>query len=109
MRVAANYATSAILLLVCAASYMTFAASDQKEALSVLRISSDQRALELKRTADAKLQRVDVLGKCGAPAVGKPYLRDPKQTGSVVHVTYGKHCAAEVAIRDLSIKCVGCD
>ena len=65
---------------------------------SVLRVSSDGRALEIQRPADSAIQRVDVLTRCGAPAVGEPRIRE-----------IGKHCFAEVALTDLHVRCTGCD
>ena len=76
---------------------------------SVLRVSSDGRALEIQRPADSAIQRVDVLTRCGAPAVGEPRIREIKDRGALISVTFGKHCFAEVALTDLHVRCTGCD
>jgi hypothetical protein len=72
-------------------------------------MSDDRRAVELYRDGDSELRRVEVLAKCGPPAVGAPRIRDIRRGGPGVHVTYGKHCAAEINVADLSIRCTGCD
>jgi hypothetical protein len=76
---------------------------------SVLRVSSDGRALEIRRSSDPNVQRVEVLAKCGLPAVGDPRIRDFKERGAVIAVTFGKHCFADVSLADLSVRCTGCD
>jgi hypothetical protein len=75
----------------------------------VLRVSADGRALEIQRPTDAGVQRIDVLAKCGPPAIGEPRIRDFKERGSIVAVTFGKHCFADVSLSDLSVRCAGCD
>ena len=84
-------------------------AAKQKTTLRVLRVASDGRALEIQRPADASVQRVDVLVKCGAPRVGEPRIRDFKERGAIIEVTFGKHCFADVSVADLSVRCTGCD
>ena len=78
-------------------------------AVSVLHVSADGRALEVRRSTDAAVQTVDVLGKCGAPAIGEPRIRNFGRSGETIGVTFGKHCAAEVSLADLSVVCKGCD
>jgi hypothetical protein len=78
-------------------------------AVLVLRVSGDRRSVEVKRTMDSDIRHFDVLAKCGVPAVGEPMIRDLNLSGSVVHVTYGKHCFADLALRELALRCVGCD
>ena len=79
------------------------------DALKVLRISADQRALELQRLGDGKPQRIEVLEKCGVPAVGDPTIRWFEPNRDTVRVGYGKHCVASVSIRKLTVDCSGCD
>jgi hypothetical protein len=83
------------------------AANDAKP--SVVRVSKDGHALEIKRSKDPAVQRVDVLAKCGLPVVGEPRIREYKDQGGTIAVTYGKHCFADVSLIDLSVRCTGCD
>lgn len=75
----------------------------------VLHISSDGEALEVRRSTDASVQRVNILAQCGLPAIGAPRIRDIRESGGVVAVTFGKHCSADVSLADLSVRCAGCD
>lgn len=84
-------------------------AAEKAIALLVLRVSPDGRALDIQRSADASVQRVDVIAKCGVPKVGEPRIRDFKKRGAAIAVTFGKHCFAEVSLADLSVRCTGCD
>lgn len=77
--------------------------------LTVLRISQDGRALEIQRLGDTHAKRIDILAKCGMPAVGEPRVRAFEQSGGIIHVYFGKHCSVEITIRDFSVACTGCD
>ena len=93
----------AYLGLWCAATAATHAP------LWDLGISKDGRALEFRRSTDAKVQHIDILAKCGVPAIGKPRIGWFKRDAGSVNVVYGKHCFASVAIKDLTVSCTGCD
>lgn len=77
--------------------------------VDMMRMSKDRRAVELYRDGERDLHRADVLDRCGPPGIGEPKIRDIRRAGPLVHVTYGKHCFAEVTVADLSIRCTGCD
>ena len=107
-------ARSILLSLLVAASAASLATSvdagDKAAAPApVLRISSDGRAVEVKRTSDKEPLRVHVLDKCGDPAVGPPRVRDVRLIKGDIVATYGKHCWATIDVKTLAIECTGCD
>jgi hypothetical protein len=95
-------------ILACVASSYAVATTTETT-LSGLGISKDGRALELRRSTGAKIQRIDILAKCGVPFIGAPRISGFKRDEGLVNVIYGKHCFASVAIKDLAVKCIGCD
>ena len=74
----------------------------------IIRISSDGRALEIKRASDAESVRVSVLDQCGDPAVGQPRIRHVREAEENIFATFGKHCEAMISLRALAIQCRGC-
>src|SRR5262245_19319703 len=74
-----------------------------------VRISKDGRALEIKRSSDAKAVRVEVLDRCGDPVPGPPKIRRARVENEMVIATYGKHCWATITLESLAIECAGCD
>ena len=98
-----------VALLLSAIPVVAAAGEVKRIDVSVLRVSTNGRALDVKRSTDVALQTVDVLGKCGTPTVGEPRIRDFRRVGATVAVTFGKHCAADLSLVDLSVICRGCD
>lgn len=76
---------------------------------AVVKISSDGRELEIKRSSDREAIRIPVLARCGDPAIGAPQIQDVRLATENVFATYGKHCSARVALKTLAIACEGCD
>lgn len=62
-------------------------------------VSSDGRAVEIKRGSDLEPTRVDVLDRCGDPKVGEPKIRNIRVLKSKIIATYGKHCSAEISLK----------
>jgi hypothetical protein len=95
-------------------STVTLGLSSVGQALSpkerpTVTVSSDGRALEIKRASDHMPIRVPVLDQCGKPAVGEARIRHTQFTDESVIVTYGKHCEAKVDLKTLAVECIGCD
>jgi hypothetical protein len=74
-----------------------------------VRVSADGRALEVKRSSEAKVVRVDVLDRCGDPVPGPPKIREIKVDDDKIVAFYGKHCWATIPLRTLLVECSGCD
>jgi hypothetical protein len=51
----------------------------------------------------------NIVGRCGAPSVGEPKIRDVNVTLDLVNVTYGKHCHAQLSLKTSRLNCSGCD
>jgi hypothetical protein len=99
----------ALLVAASAATPSVHAGDKAAAPAAALRISSDGRALEVKRTSDKEPLQVPVLDKCGDPTVGPPRIRDVRMVKGDIVATYGKHCRATIAVKTLAIECTGCD
>jgi ribosomal protein S18 acetylase RimI-like enzyme len=76
---------------------------------TIVRISSDGRALDIERASDAETVRAPVLDRCGDPAVGSAKICDSRLSQGNAIVTYGKRCSATISLKTLAIECTGCD
>jgi len=72
-------------------------------------ISSDCRAVVVKRASDKEAITVPVLDRCGNPVVGPPKIRRLGFVKGDLVATYGKHCWATISMKTLEVVCSGCD
>lgn len=104
-------------LLVAACGFVASAVAAPNEieaprssaAAPIVRTSPDGRSLVVTRSGKAAPIRVPVFKRCGAPSVGEPRIRDVSVESGLVTVIYGKHCAAELSLETMALKCTGCD
>jgi len=72
-------------------------------------VAPDGRTLVGKNADGKESLRVDVIEKCGSPAVGAPVIRHLAVTGSSLEVTFGKHSSASIDLKTMSLTCGGSD
>jgi len=72
-------------------------------------VAPDGRTLLAKNADGKETLRVDVIEKCGSPAVGAPVIRHLAVTGSSLEVTFGKHSSASVDLKTMTLACGGSD
>jgi hypothetical protein len=98
-----------LFIAACAAQPPVRVPASGEVGVVVLRVSEDGRSLDVQRATDEDVQRVDVFARCGPPKIGDPRIRIFGLGGSLVDVTFGKHCEAEVSLSDLSVVRCRCD
>jgi hypothetical protein len=72
-------------------------------------VAPDGRTLLAKNADGQETLRVDVIEKCGSPAVGAPVIRHLAVTGTSLGITFGKHSAASVDLKSMTLTCEGSD
>lgn len=72
-------------------------------------VGKDGRLIVVRMGDMGAPRTVDVIGSCGAPAVGEPKVREVKVTGTLVQVVYGKHSFASVDPVTGKVTCKGSD
>ncbi len=74
-----------------------------------VRISPDGRSLIVTPTEGAAPVNVPVLDRCRDPAVGEPRIRHVSVEQGIAKLIYGKHCAADLSLEAMELRCTGCD
>lgn len=76
---------------------------------SSVSVAKDGQTLIIKRKQDGKTELLNVIERCGVPAVGEPKIRNVYTSDTQVQITYGKHCAAVLSLTTSQFSCSGCD
>ncbi|HUT76597.1 MAG TPA: hypothetical protein VM285_02865 [Polyangia bacterium] len=72
-------------------------------------VEPDGRVLVAKSNAGKETFRLDVIAKCGTPAIGAPVIRHLAVQGSSLEITFGKHSSAALDLASMTLACKGSD
>jgi hypothetical protein len=72
-------------------------------------VEADGRVVAAHDAQGQELLRVDMIEKCGTPAVGSPVVRDVSLEQGKIHVVMGKHTFAVIDLESKSVECTGSD
>ena len=83
--------------------------AEDQDSNTTVTVEADGRTVTARDAQGQELLRVDMLEKCGTPAVGNPVVRNVSLEQGKIHVVMGKHTFAVIDLESKSVECTGSD